>query len=133
MANCNCGTLLTTGVAVVGNQLVLTIPDQPYINCRNYTIRIVQDIPATATMPVAVQFGSTGATLYDVVRKCGHFLYANQIRTRRNYTLRVAADTMRFVLVCGYITKCNAGPNAVMPVETPATPTGGDEAVADDA
>ena len=88
MATCNCRTILTTAVAVSGSNLVLTIPAGTYENCVRYCIRIAQDIPSTATnlMPVVIKIG-TGATLYNVNRKCGHHLYANQVRTRRNYSL----------------------------------------------
>lgn len=123
MTTCNCGILLTTNVEVLGNNLVLTIPDQTYINCKNYTVRIAQSIPtaATGTMPVAIKIGEDGSTLYNIVRRCGHYLYSDQIRSRRNYTLRVAADTLTFSLSNGYISACNCGPNAVMPVATPAS------------
>ena len=86
------------------------------------TIRIAQDIPATATnlMNVAIQIGTT-ATLYPIVRKCGHYLYANQVRTRRNYLLLVAGDTQRFVLVNGFICASNCGTIATIPAPAPAT------------
>ena len=73
MATCNCRTILTTDVAVTGNNLVLTIPEGTYVNCENYVIRVAQDIPSTATnlMPVVIQIG-TAATQYPVLRKCGH-------------------------------------------------------------
>lgn len=120
MATCNCRTILTTAVAVSGDNLVITIPEGTYANCENYVIRIAQDIPSTATnlMPVVIKIG-TGATLYNVNRKCGHHLYANQVRTRRNYSLLVAADSATFVLECGYICTCNCGTVASLPAPTP--------------
>lgn len=120
MATCNCRTILTTAVAVSGDDLILTIPEGTYANCENYVIRIAQDIPATATnlMPVIVEIG-TAATQYPILRRCGHHLYANQIRTRRNYVLKVAADTGAFVLVGGYICTCNCGTVASLPFPTP--------------
>ena len=48
MATCNCRTILTTDVAVTGNNLVLTIPEGTYVNCENYVIRVAQDIPSPA-------------------------------------------------------------------------------------
>lgn len=122
MATCNCRTILTTDVAVTGDNLVLTIPEGTYVNCENYVIRVAQDIPSTATnlMPVVIQIG-TAATQYPVLRKCGHHLYANQIRTRRNYILKVAADTSSFVLICGYICAYNCGAVASLPVPVTTT------------
>lgn len=113
---CNCRTILTTSVAVVGTNLVLTVPAFTFENCRDYIVRIAQDVPLTATnlMPVVIKIG-TGTTLYNIVRPCGHNLYANQVRTRRNYRLKVAADVQRFVLTCGELRCCNCGTQATIP------------------
>lgn len=121
---CNCKTILTTAVAISGNNLVLTVPAMTFENCREYIIRIAQDIPVTATnlMTVAIQIG-TASTLYAVVRNCGHNLYANQLRTRRNYRLKVAADVQRFVLICGELKCGNCGTVASIPAPTEETAT----------
>lgn len=110
----------TTAVAVSGTNLVLTVPEMTFNNCETYVIRIAQDIPATATnlMNVAIQIGTT-TTLYPIVRKCGHYLYANQVRKCRNYVLIAAGDTQRFALVGGYICGQNCGTIATIPA--PAT------------
>lgn len=115
---CNCRTILTTAVAVVGTNLVLTIPTTSFENCRDYVIRIAQDIPATATnlMPVVIQIGAA-APLYNIVRRCGHNLYANQVRTRCNYRLKTAADVQRFVLICGNLKCGNCGTATTIPAE----------------
>ena len=114
-------TILTTAVAVSETNLVLTIPETTFNNCQSYCIRIAQDIPATATnlMNVAIQIG-TATTLYPIVRKCGHYLYANQVRTRKNYLLLVAGDTQRFVLVNGLICASNCGTIATIPAPAAA-------------
>ena len=113
-------TILTTAVAVSGTNLVLTLPEMTFNNCQQYCIRIAQDIPATATnlMNVAIQIGTT-ATLYPIVRKCGHYLYANQVRTRRNYLILAAGDTQRFVLLNGFI--CGANCGTITTIPAPAT------------
>ena len=100
-------TILTTAVAVSGTNLVLTLPEMTFNNCQQYCIRIAQDIPATAT-------------LYPIVRKCGHYLYANQVRTRRNYLLLIAGDTQRFVLINGFICAFNCGTIATIPAPAAA-------------
>lgn len=114
---CNCRTILTTAVAIQGTNLVLTLPAGTYENCHNYVIRIAQPIPATATnlMGVAIKIG-TAATLYQVIRTCGHKLYANQVKARRNYRLLVAADTQQFVVTGGFICGSNCGAAASIPV-----------------
>lgn len=116
---CNCRTILTTAVAVVGNNLVLTIPAGQYDNCEVYHIRIAQSIPSTVTnlMPVVIEIG-TSSTQYPVIRRCGHHLYANQVRTRRHYELKVAADTGLFVVVSSNLCTRNCGTITHIPVTT---------------
>lgn len=114
--NC-CKEILTTAVAVVDDVLVLTLPASTFQNGCRYVVRIAQDIPATATnlMPVAFQIG-TDATQYPFVKKCGHNVYANQVRTRRRYTILTAADTARFVLCEGQLCGHNCGAVTALPV-----------------
>ena len=113
---CNCNIINTTAVAVDGTNLVLTVPAMTFDNCKRYTIRIAQAIPATATnlMNVVIQI-DVGTDLYPIIRKCGHYLYADQVRANRNYTVLTAADSSMFVLVCGLVCGCNAGTETVIP------------------
>ena len=121
-----CKDILTTSVSVVANTLVLTVPASTFVNCQQYTIRLAQDIPATATnlMPVVIQIG-TDTTQYPLVKKCGHNVYANQLRTRRRYTVLTAADTARFVLCAGQLCGQNCGTVASLPVPTTEAPADG--------
>ncbi|MBQ8809510.1 MAG: hypothetical protein IJZ69_04175 [Bacteroidales bacterium] len=121
--NC-CKEILTTAVAVVGDVLVLTLPAGTFRNCCLYPIRIAQAIPATATnlMPVVIQIG-TDATQYSVVRKSGHNVYANQLKPRRVYLLKVAADTARFVLWDGLLCAENCGAVVSIPAPVAAAET----------
>lgn len=120
--NC-CKEILTTAVAVVADTLVLTIPQATFQNCCEYVIRIAQDIPATATnlMPVVIQIG-TDATQYPLVRKCGHNVYANQVKTRCRYVVKIAADTARFVLWNGFLRIENCGAVVSIPAPTTTAP-----------
>ena len=117
--NC-CKEILTTAVAVTADTLVLTLPQMTFQNCCQYVIRIAQGIPATATnlMPVVIQIG-TDTTQYPLVRKCGHNVYANQVKTRCRYVVSVAADTARFVLCNGFLRIENCG--AVVGIPVPVT------------
>ena len=121
-----CKDILTTSVSVVSNTLVLTVPASTFVNCQQYTIRLAQDIPATATnlMPVVIQIG-TGTTQYPFAKKCGHNVYANQLRTRRRYTVLTAADTARFVLCAGQLCGQNCGTVESLPVPTTEAPADG--------
>lgn len=120
-----CNEILTTAVAVTDDTLILTIPDGTYINCQAYTLRLAQSIPTTATalMPVVVQIG-TETTQYPLVKRCGHYVYADQLRARRRYRVVVAADTARFVVVSDNLCGRNGGTVASLPIATTAT-TGG--------
>ena len=129
--NC-CKEILTTSVSVVANTLVLTVPASTFVNCQQYTIRLAQDIPATATnlMPVVIQIG-TDTTQYPLVRKCGHNVYANQVKTRCRYVVSVAADTARFVLCNGFLRAENCGAVVSIPAPTTTAPAANVE-VSDD-
>ena len=120
--NC-CKEILTTSVAVVADTLVLTVPQATFANCCQYVIRIAQAIPATATnlMPVVIQIG-TDTTQYPLVRKCGHNVYANQIKARCRYTVLTAADTARFVLCSGFLRAENCGTVVSIPAPTTTAP-----------
>lgn len=120
--NC-CKEILTTSVAVVADTLVLTVPQATFQNCCQYVVRIAQDIPATATnlMPVVIQIG-TDTTQYPLVRKCGHNVYANQVKTRCRYVVSVAADTARFVLCNGFLRIENCGTVVSIPAPTTTAP-----------
>ena len=129
--NC-CKEILTTAVAVTAGTLVLTLPQTTFQNCCQYVIRIAQDIPATATnlMPVVIQIG-TDTTQYPLVRKCGHNVYANQVKTRCRYVVTVAADTARFVLCNGFLRIENCGAIVSIPAPTTTAPAANVE-VSDD-
>ena len=113
---CTCKPIKTTAVAVSGTNLVLTIPSMTFNNCEKYIICVAQAIPDTATnlMSVAIQIGD-GTTLYPMVRRCGHYVYANQIKANQTYCLLVAADTQRFVVVGGNIICTNCGTATTLP------------------
>lgn len=124
MCNCNkSDTILTTAVAISGNNLVLTIPNGTYPNCYNFILRLAQSVPLTATnlMPVVIQIGA-GTTLYPFRQKAGHNVYANQLKARRNYMVHTAADTASFTLLHGVLNTCNCGAVEGLPV--PATANG---------
>lgn len=99
----------TTAVAVSGTNLVLTIPQGTYVNNKCFWLNVAQAIPTTITqyMPVVVQIG-TGETLYPVRTRCGHNVYANQLKTGRFYLMITAADSGTFILH-GWLNTCNIG------------------------
>lgn len=107
----------TTAVAVVSTNLVLTVPAGVFLNNQELCVCVAQAIPntVTAAMPVVVQITGS-ATLYNIRTKCGHNVYADQIRSRRIYCTRVASDTNTLV----YNGKCGLPcTNHTFPVSIP--------------
>lgn len=118
-SNCNkCNHFVATlSTSISGGNLVLQIPANNYINNTEVCIAIAQAIPdgTTAAMPVVVQIGTDG-TLYPLRTKCGHNIYADQVRSRRIYCTRVATDTASFI----YNGRCNLPCTAnIMPGSIP--------------
>ena len=122
-SRCNrCRNFVTSSaVALTDGNLVITIPQNNYINNSEVCICIAQNIPAgvTGETPVVIQIG-TDATLYSLVTRCGHNVYGDQVRSRRIYCTRVATDTARFV----YNGRCNLPcTNHVFPAALPIAAT----------
>lgn len=99
----------TTAVAIVGNQLVLTIPAGNYYDCENVKICICQTLPAgiLPTQTVGIKLG-TAATIYPTRTKCGHNIYTDQVSSRKPYVFKVATDTATFTYIDGCPLKCTA-------------------------
>lgn len=98
---CNsCRNFVTTGaVTISGTTLVLQIPSNNYLNNQEVCICVAQPIPAgtTSSLNVVIQIGTDTTNLYPLRTKCGHNIYADQIKTRTLYCTRVATDSTTFV------------------------------------
>lgn len=87
----------TNSVALVGNVLVLNIPQKSYSNKEKVCICVAQVIPnVTSAQTVAITIG-TSTTQYPLRTKYGNNVHADQIRSRRVYHTNVATDTASFV------------------------------------
>ena len=87
----------TNSVSLVGDVLVLNIPQKSYSNRERVCICVAQAIPAvTSANTVAITIG-IGVTQYPLRTKCGNNVYADQIRSRRVYHTDVATDTASFI------------------------------------
>lgn len=88
----------TQSVTLVGNVLVLNIPQKTYSNKEKACICVAQAVPAvTSANTVAVTIGAS-ATQYPIRTKCGNNVHADQIRSRKVYHTNVATDTASFIV-----------------------------------
>lgn len=91
--NCQvCNNLVTsTGVAVSGSTLQITIPTMTINDNQKLCILIAQAIPSGAgVLPVVIVNGTNDINLLN---KCCKPVYADQIRSRRIYAVRVNTAT----------------------------------------
>lgn len=89
--------VVSTNVAIVSGNMVITIPAGSYKNNQRLCILIAQTIPVSATpLPVVIQV--TGSTVNIPFRTiCGHNVYSDQLRTRTIYPAYAATDSQTFV------------------------------------
>lgn len=98
-----CHFVKTNSVTVVGNVLVLNIPQstppKTYSNHEKVCICVAQALPQniTSAQTVAITIGAS-ATQYPLRTKCGNNVHSDQIRARRVYHTNVATDTASFIV-----------------------------------
>lgn len=79
---------VSVSIAVAGNNLVINIPTQVLVNRQKLCLLLAQTIPAgSGTLPVVITDGT--ATL-NLVRSCGNYVRADQLRTRTILNLTIA-------------------------------------------
>lgn len=121
--------IISTGVSIVSDTLVVDIPTGAYPNHGKFCLVIAQNIPTTATinMPVAISIGGETTTLYPMVRCDCSQVTACAVRTRTRYPLCVATNATSAVfkvlrnLSCAPDNRLAAVP---APTPTPAPTTG---------
>lgn len=89
----------SNSVTLVGDVLVINIPQQTFRNHEKACICITQSIPTTATSAntVAITIGSS-ATQYPLFTKCFNKVHADQIKCRKVYHTMVTTDVPGFVV-----------------------------------
>lgn len=88
----------TNSVTLVGDVLVLNIPQNTYSNGEKVCICIAQALPiVTSAQTVAITIGEA-TTQYPLRTKCGNNVRADQIRSRKVYHTNVATDTESFII-----------------------------------
>lgn len=106
--NCQCNNcsnfVKTTDVAVVGGNLVLTIPSMSLCNCKNLCLMIAQTIPNTITTntKVVIQIGTGGISYSIITPCCANNLYADQLNFGKTYSFKFGTDTLFFIYKGGW-------------------------------
>jgi hypothetical protein len=84
---CN-NLIISTAVSVVDNQLVINIPATTLVNREKIYLLIAQALPTSAgTLPTII---TDGSIILSVLRPCGNYVRADQLRTRTKYVLTIA-------------------------------------------
>lgn len=111
--------IVSTAVAVVNNQLEITIPATTFNNLQKICLVIAQTLPATTgPLPVVIVDGAN-TTLISLHNRCGVPIYSDQIRTRRIYKAHIVTAVPSAVVKSN-----NLCPTAfVAPQVTGAAPT----------
>ena len=82
----------STEVAVVDNELQITIPSMTINNNEKVCLLIAQAIPAGADMLPVVLLNGTGGTVIQMINRCGDSVRADQIKSRKIYNVRIMTE-----------------------------------------
>ena len=100
MACCSTCNVVVATVSIADGALVLTIPDNNYVNGQVVRIGVNGGTIASQVPPVPVKVGlGTSDNLVDVIISDGNFLYSDQLYRRNILTVRVATDSISFIKV----------------------------------
>lgn len=106
----------STGIAIVGTALQITIPTMTLTNKQPLCVVLAQSIPSGVTADMNVQIVDDTATL-NVVTCSGNFLYADQIACRKVLRMRIATDTLIAKLFSNSCVRCTNHVFPTLPVE----------------
>ena len=106
----------STGIAIVGTALQITIPTMTLTNKQPLCVVLAQSIPSGVTADMNVQIVDGTSTL-NVVTCSGNFLYADQIACRKVLRMRIATDTLIAKLFSNSCVRCTNHVFPTLPVE----------------
>lgn len=107
MACCSTCCIIDATVSIADGALVLTIPDNNYINGQVVRIGVNGGTVASQVPPVPVKIGlGTSDNLVDIILADGNFLYSDQLYRRSVLTVKVATDSISFIKVG--LSKCTS-------------------------
>lgn len=106
----------STGIAIVGTALQITIPTMTLTNKQPLCVVLAQSIPSGVTADMNVQIVDGTSTL-NVVTCSSNFLYADQIACRKVLRMRIATDTLIAKLTGNTCVRCTSHVFPTLPVE----------------
>ena len=100
---CNCGKrcllVFSTEIALNGTtSLQITIPATTFNNGETFGLYLAQAIPSNGT-PLPVEIVMDG-TAYPLQKPCGNYVMSDQLRTQRQYVVRVGTNPNHFTVRC---------------------------------
>ena len=107
----------STGIAIVGTSLQITIPTTMLTNGQPLCVVLAQSIPSGVTADMNVQIVDGTSTL-NVMTCEGNFLYADQIACRKVLRTRIATDTLVAKLTRNSCFRCTSHVFPTLPVVT---------------
>lgn len=118
---CSCKVVVSTGIALAGGALQITIPSMTFVNGECMGLYLAQSIPNDGTA-VPVQILMDG-TAYPLEKPCGNYVMSDQLRTQRSYCLRCGTNPGHFTVRRAYaLCRTSFVPPQLNP-ETPAATT----------
>ncbi len=103
MCNCNCNKkcllVISTDITLNGTtSLRIEIPATTFTNGETFGLYLAQEIPSTGTpLPVEILMGGTA---YPLQKPCGNYVMSDQLRTQRQYVVRVGTNPNHFTVRC---------------------------------
>ena len=120
MCNCNrcsCKMIVSTSIALNGTTSVqITIPATTFNNGETFGLYLAQPI-ANNGSPLPVEIVMNG-TAYPLLKPCGNNIMSDQLRTQRQYPVRVGTNPNHFTIKCSNLL---AGTTFVAPQLVPTT------------
>ena len=118
--------IVSTGIALNGTTSVqITIPATTFNNGETFGLYLAQPIANNGT-PLPVEIVMNG-TAYPLLKPCGNNVMSDQLRSQRQYPVRVGTNPNHFTVKCSNLL---AGTSFVAPQLVPtAEATAGQEAL----
>lgn len=117
--------IISTAVAVSGSNMAITIPATTLQNRQKICLLLAQNIPSGAgTLPAVISDGSTAIAM---LRPCGNYVRADQLRTRRRYVLTVATTPASAIVRNTQCLECTTYTQPQILPATASARTGADE------
>lgn len=94
---CRCHKpILSNSVEIIGDELVVYLPEIHFYNGEVLNFVIAQRLPETKAIPVVIRFGKLEKS-FNLLTRNGNNVYSDQVRPRQSYNFRYVSDTRKFI------------------------------------